>query len=910
MRLVRCSKHQLQRYEYNALGKVIRETDPLGRTLVNTYADNGIDLLKTERVNGQSLDLLTSYTYNDKHRVLTATDAAGQTTTYTYLTDGRLQTIVSPPRGGLSAAERTTTYSYYPDGDPAARAGRLQTLTGPSTGQGAPATTFTYDDFGRMRTVTDTDNYSLTYDYDALDRVTKVSYPDSTYEETVYNRLDAERQRDRLGRWTDTFHDALRRIVAIRDPLGRTMQFQYGGAGCVSCGGGGGDALTRLTDADGNVTTWDYDLQGRLTQETRAGASGETYTYETTSSRLKQKTDAKGNVATYAYNLDDTLQSTGYAVAGGTAPTPTVSLTYDPVYDRVATMTDGTGTTTYNYYPIASSPTLGAGRVSSVDGPLANDTVSYAYDEMGRVATRGLAAFGSSFTYDALGRPTTQASPVGTFTSAYDGASRRPLSLSYPNGQTTSYSYLPDAGDHRLQQIKHLAPGGATISQYDYTYDAVGNIATWTQQVGANPAKLYTLGYDAADQITSARVTGPNPLPVPSRFAYAYDAAGNRTAEQLDDAVMGAIYNGRNQVVSRQAGGILLLKGSVNEPATVTVGGKPAQVAADNSFAGQATVPSGAGQVVVAATDSSGNTRTNTYQVSQAGAAVSYTYDANGNLTSDGTKTYTWDAENRLVSVLQGGATLASFVYDGTGRRIQKTAGGVTHSYIYDGPDVIEERLSTGPVYRYVQGLQTDQHRAMRDDTGVVTYYLADHLGSIVQTTDATGAVALAREYDPYGNILAGTGVAGYAFTGREWDPEIGLHYYRARYYAPNLGRFISEDPIGIAGGPNLYGYVANDPVRRTDPSGQMAQAAVIVLVCSPDPFTKALLITLAVMGIAVTVVYICCERTKTSNKCQCMCAYADNGPYPLPKEYGPQKDKTSCNSACRRAGYDYGFCK
>lgn len=803
---------QVYQYEYNSLGKVTRETDPVGRETVYEYDTNGIDLLRVKQKNGANYELLRSSSYNGQHQPLTATDAAGQTTTYSYLPDGRLQTVVRPPRAGLTLAERTTTYSYYADNAPTG-AGRLHTVTGPSTPQGSPITTYTYDGYGRVRTVTGPDAYALTYDYDALDRVTRVTYPDGTYEETVYNRLDAERQRDRLGRWSHTFHDALRRVVATRDPLGRTTTQQW-----CTCG-----SLEKIIDAKGNATSWERDLQGRVTREIRPDGAAWEYTYENTTGRLKQRKDPKNQITAYEYFLDNNLKQVTYT--GAQVATPNVSFTYDPLYDRLSTMTDGTGTTTYSYTPIAAPPALGAGQLASVDGPLSNDTVSYTYDEWGQTASRGLPGFVSTLTYDGLGRLTTQGGPLGNFSYTFDGTTARPLMLTYPNGQVTQYAFFPNSGDHRLQQIKHLAPGGApTISQYDYTYDTVGNIATWSQQVGANPAKLYTLGYDAADQLATAKVTGPTPLPVPSRFAYAYDLAGNRTAEQLDDGVLGASYNTRNQLTSRQPGGALLFRGTVNEAATVTVQGKPAPVAADNSFVGPAQVPSGASNVVIAATDPSGNTRTNTYQVTESGSTTSYSYDLNGNLIGDGTRTFEWDAENRLSAVKQGVTTLASFGYDGEARRVQKVAGGVTTTYVYDGNGVIEGRLSTGGTLRYVRGPGIDQHWAMQDGTGTVTYFLSDHLGSIVQTTSATGAVTLSRDYDPYGNLLSGASQSGYAFTGREWDAETGLYYYRQRYYDPRQGRFISADPAGLFGGLNRYTYVDSQPTRRVDPFGLVAE--------------------------------------------------------------------------------------
>jgi YD repeat-containing protein len=134
--------------------------------------------------------------------------------------------------------------------------------------------------------------------------------------------------------------------------------------------------------------------------------------------------------------------------------------------------------------------------------------------------------------------------------------------------------------------------------------------------------------------------------------------------------------------------------------------------------------------------------------------------------------------KNRLTRVTQGPTELARFTYDGQGRRAQKIVGAVTRSYIYDGPNIIEERLSSGQTYDYVQAPGIDRPLAMRDQASVVSYYLADHLGSIVQTTRSTGAVTLTREYDPWGNPIQGSATSGYAFTGRVWDSEINAYYY------------------------------------------------------------------------------------------------------------------------------------
>jgi YD repeat-containing protein len=315
---------QIYRYEYNSRGEIARATDPLGRTTLYNYASNEIDLLESRQVNGAVTDLLWSATYNGNHRILTQTDTSGQTWTYTYNSQGQLLTITTPPRAGITE-NRTTTLTRDSNG-------YLQSVTAPATGA---TTSYTYDSYGRVRTVTDRDGYTLTYDYDALDRSTKITYPDSTFEEAVYARLDPERRRDRLGRWTHTVHNALRRVAAVRDPLGRTTTWDW-----CSCG-----SLDRFVDPNGKATSWERDDQGRTTRIVRADSSEYVYTYENTTSRLESIEDPEGQVTSLNYFPDNNWEEVTYTNPNHS--TPTFSFTYYPVYKRLATMTDGIGTTTY-----------------------------------------------------------------------------------------------------------------------------------------------------------------------------------------------------------------------------------------------------------------------------------------------------------------------------------------------------------------------------------------------------------------------------------------------------------------------------------------------------------------------------------------------------------------------------------
>jgi RHS repeat-associated protein len=205
------------------------------------------------------------------------------------------------------------------------------------------------------------------------------------------------------------------------------------------------------------------------------------------------------------------------------------------------------------------------------------------------------------------------------------------------------------------------------------------------------------------------------------------------------------------------------------------------------------------------------------------------TYDENGNLLTVtngcGTTTYAWDVRNRLSSIngfnTDCSALSASFKYDALGRRIEKTVNGATKQYLYDGLDIVQEIEGSAVTANYIRTLNIDEPLARIKADGSVRYYQQDALGSVIALTDDAGAVRTQYSYDPFG----GTTLSGEAsdnpfqYTGREND-NTGLYYYRARYYSPELQRFISEDPIGFSGGINFYSYVGNNPINFTDPSG------------------------------------------------------------------------------------------
>jgi RHS repeat-associated protein len=205
-----------------------------------------------------------------------------------------------------------------------------------------------------------------------------------------------------------------------------------------------------------------------------------------------------------------------------------------------------------------------------------------------------------------------------------------------------------------------------------------------------------------------------------------------------------------------------------------------------------------------------------------------------------------WNAEGQLKRITLNGNEVARFSYDPKGRRVEKVASGVTTSYLYAGEDILREVRGTTTL-KYVHGRGFDEPLAREDSAGALTYFHTDGLGSIVKLTNQAGAVAHEYRYDAWGSVEAGANEPGYAFTGREWDPGTGLYYYRARYYDPKIGRFISEDPARFRGGPNPYSYVFNNPVIFADPHGDVPVLVGIGLGAAG---------VLAATGVAVVVFY------------------------------------------------------
>jgi len=777
----------------------------------------------------------TEYEYDDDSNLIRLRNAIGQTTSFEdHDSFGRPRTITMPGLGAFTASYRiegpetvtlpggqTTTYDYT-DGRPTSittagtryimtynaageltdlvdargtrwswtysRSGRPTSVTGPfpqqppvrSTGASPssaiaaaaqPQTTrFSYDPRGRLLSVTRPDGQSTDYTYDASGRLEVVVNP--------------------AGREVRYTYDPYNRVTSVVGPGGDLTRFGYDSV----------SNLTALTDAMGRTTRFVSDPVGRLLSMVDPLEGAERYVY-TPGGRLHTRTDRKGVVTTYRHDARGRMTSMTF-----TDGTPEVSIDYDDA-NRTVTHSNGTDTVILVYDT--------SGRLASERSVRNGSTVSYTYnDDHQRKTVRLNEALVASYGYED-GYLTSITAGGAVFGFEYDDFGRR-RTLTYPNGVVSTYRYHETRG--WLERIAAVR-GDQTVLDVAYTHDAVGNRLS-----KRTPEWTEVYEYDSASRLVGVTRGATS-------WRYAYDLVGNRISEQIDGRPRTYQYDDRNRLLSATGTGVARIEGTTTEPAAVTVNGLPAAVRPGHSFAVDVSVEGADPTLTVTATDASRNERTSRYDL-PAESDTRYAWDANGNLTEklEGTTrwTYEWNALNQLTRVLKDGTEVGAFGYDPLGRRVERSGGGVTYRWTYDGRDILHEAVTDAATTHsrvYIHGPDIDEPLAQTEVPGGGTrFHHADGLGSIVKTTDGAGGLVDTYRYDAWGAIENGTSASRYAFTGRERDAEIGLHYYRARYYDPAIGRFVSEDPIRFDGGVNLYAYVRNNPATFVDPLGREAR--------------------------------------------------------------------------------------
>lgn len=814
-------------FEAHSPNRIQTVQDRFGNAIEYQYDAGNVSRILSP--NGRYIDL----NYDTKNRITSAVDPMGATWRYEYDARGMLATVVFPD-------STTRTYNYKAYGTQLVTHPYLTTIHDQrgnrlilneyeeiDAGLGYVETT------GRVvkQTLADGAVYLMQYGHvDGNTVGTLVTHPDGSqrrvqFEGGIYPTTDTAAYGTVLAQVTRFERDSSGRVTAKIDALGRRTEYVLDGLGRVAAttylagtdaaitsrmSYDGGGRILSLTDPLQRVTQFEYS-EGCLIKVTNALGDSNQFTC-TDSGQPSTFTDGLSNTS-ISYYFGSEIVATSDALGRST------SYRYDAI-GRLVASEGPNGELTRGEYDIA-------GRLIKAIAP-GGAIVELAYDANGNVTEALLPhQSGMSYEYDSRDRLVARTDGLGQRERwTYDGMSR-PLTYTDRRGFTTRFEYdllgrrvstrhhdgstivsIYDLGNRQLSMVDSAS--GTIEWQYDqlnrvvqvstpqgvvsYSYDAAGR-RTLMQ---ADSQLAVTYAYDDADRLVRLQQGG-------EQVEFTYDADGRRTSVTLPNQVRSAyVYN---------AGG------DITGLAWTHDGEILGQLGYGYDNRGNLVLQTGsfAPQIVPPASAESSAFDDNNRQEKYNGHALSY--DANGNLLADGYRTFEWNARNELIRVREQGVVIAEFTYDALGRRVGKTEQGTHTVYLYDGSSAVQE--TQGTVKNAILTGPGIDERFARNAGGTRAYYLTDHLGSTRGLTDETGSLFAQFDHGPYGESESpDVGENPYQFTGRERDAT-GLYYYRARYYHPGMGRFISEDPIGLRGGLNAYAYVQGNPLKFTDPFGE-----------------------------------------------------------------------------------------
>ena len=789
--------------------------DPLGHTVYRYSVTFDAHLRELMRTDGSLVNQVQvqSFASDNSMKPNAVVDGNGRRTTYQYDAWGNLIEKTTPrgvttvysydysnpdfPPGELKAIQEKTstaakspiTLSYF---EPS---GLVKEIDAPAPGSvngPSVAYTFTYNDRGDVRTVTTPGNgaasqITYTYSYDT----------DGSYQPPVVSDRPLA-VTDNLGHTTHfRYEDGRGNLTTVLDALGNRTDFQYDIADHLvkriwptTTNGRAyrlwnylypGGPLTAVTDYDdkgaqANQTVWNYGPEGEV-RSVSGSVTPVSYVYDA-AYRVVQQIDGQNHATRFEFNTLGYLARTTF---------PNGDSLQFPVYDgagRPLVRIDGRGIRTLFVYNDSD------GRLTNV---LYQDAPHYS----------GLSRYNTGFHYDAFGRSDIRTDSTGTVHFAYDD---RNTLLS------TSTTYLTASGG--TLPAKKIAytfyPNGArqTIvtpaGTFHYDYDPAGWLTTVTDPQGkATAYGYYDNGLLAYRQLANGVKT-----------TYTYNPRGF-LSEMAHVTATGAVLADFASMTYDGVGNRL----SMTVTPTAAVAGRTDYTYDTRNQLRQETTTRGSGYNYLFDYDDSGNPVTfkgsgHTFDADNHLANLSY--DGNGNPTTYQSSALSFDPENNLLTCGTGFVA----AYQTSGLRAWKEEAGTRTYFLYDGILPVCELSATGVVV--AANTFSKNGLVSRHTSAGTVFYAFDPQGSVIQRLDATGKVTSSQQWDAYGGSKT-VPPDPFGF-GAQWgyytDRKTGLQLLGLRYYAPDQGRFLNRDPIGYAGGVNLYGYVRNRPTRLVDPSG------------------------------------------------------------------------------------------
>ncbi len=814
------SEEAIVKYEYDTAGNQIVYIDENNNRTEYEY-DNANRLIETRYAVGSASDeAVEMMDYDDNGNLIIMTDGLGNVTEYVYDTQDRLIKVIEAD----------------PDG-----AGPLSN----------PVTINTYDGNGNLVSTIDPLNRETRYIYDSRNRLVEIIQPDGNTTEAHYdnNNNNLVSTTDQTGNLTTNIYDYRDRLIREIDAEGNETKYEYDRA----------NQLIALIDGNDNRTEFEYDDLGRQIKVTDGEGNITRYEYDKVGN-VTATIDGNGNRTEYEYDARNRQILMRNVIDGGDDIITTT--TYDDV-GNVLSVTDSVNNQTSYTYDARN-------RVITETNELSLSR-TFAYDEANNL-TRTIDRNDRvrAFSYDNLNRQIEEiwlddnSLPIYSTTSSYNAGNE----LIFITNPDATYNYTYDVMG-RIETVDNANTPDVPNVVLTYNYDEQGNIISVSDSINGIDSGITTYDYDRLNRLTSLTQSGNGVED--KRVDFDYNGVGqyeriDRYSDLTDTNLLVSSsydYDGANRLTN------LIHNNGINDVAfydlTYDAGSRITQIIdvdSTNTFAYDtrdqllnATHSDIDNDDEIYSYDDNGNRTLTDYDTGVNNELLSdgvynYDYDNEGNLISQTTiatgevRLFEWDYLDRLVAVTDFDSDndviqTVEFSYDMFGQRLSKVVDGVATYFVYDREDVILDFVDDGSGVeldmRYLHGAGIDEVLAQEDSDGNVTWFLTDHLGTIRDLVDNSGDVVNHLTYDSYGNVVSETNAtvdSRYRFTGREWDEEIELYYYRARYYNGETGRFISVDPISFDSGTyNLYGYVDNNPVNAIDPSGQNKQHFKVELV-------------------------------------------------------------------------------